>query len=374
MTIVEMSPNQIQTAETPIIWTESPFISTDPKLIFNPEFLAVMAANPGIIPHQRSEMETHGFIPRKVMRAITTTLVAEPHQVVTRKVTENSFATWFLEQFNASHRAIDLMNLGEEKYAVEVLGEARYRKLKSRSIAETRNIEPEAVTEGMIKEDTLAGIFWLGNTENIIAIRNRIRLVHTALDIVLKEQLEVMGINPSVLEIASGSARPLLQKIAEYSRQGYRDRISALLVDNSRSALKDSLKIAEALRVRVNIDTREKDFHLFKEYTKGFCYTLSEIVGLLDYLPEDEKVTLLAAVGGNLVEGGAVIFSNVTHDPDEERHPESTFREKAVNWPWMVEHTMEEMERIVQRSGFSVQASTFFTEPQGCHILVIARK
>lgn len=375
MAITEVPASRISPVETPIIWTKSPFVKTDPEIVFDPEFLEAIAARPGIVPHGRSAMEAHGFIPREVMREVTTKLSTEPHQEVTRKVTESSFATWFLEKFNASHRAIDLMNLGEEKYASEVLGESSYRDLKIRRVARTRGIDRKTVTEEMIKEDTLAGIFWLGNTENIIAIRNRIRLVHTVLDIALKEQLDVMGINPSILEIASGSARPLLQKLAEYNKQEkYSGRLTAHLTDNSHSALEDSQKIAQDLGLGSIIETHKIDLREFKKYLRGFQYTMVGDIGYQDYSDEEQTVEMGTEVSEYLPEGGYYAVSNVTHDPNVDRHPESLFREKAVNWPYMYEHTMEVMRRIIKRSGFSERDSLFFTEPQGCHIVVLARK
>lgn len=312
----------------------SPFKQTEGEIIFSDEFLERI---PPQTPYQSQIMEYHGFIPREQMKGITTMFAQGPKEEVFNMITATSRWIKYLSKFAGTHRALDLMYLGPnpEKYG---------------------------------HDDYLKGRFWLENVENCIAIRNRFRLVRSAVIESLQEQLSEPDREVRILSIASGSSRAVLEAMRKFKELGLLDRIHARMVDISAAALHDSARIAKSFGLEANVELRQSDFRQVDEYAEGYQANVIEIVGLLDYFGETRVVDILSKVREHSAEGGSIIFSNVM--PNHE----SDFIDKSVSWPPMKYRTEEDLSRIIRNSGFSSEDTIFTIEPMSIHCLVNTRE
>lgn len=206
--------------------------------------------------------------------------------------------------------------------------------------------------------------YWIG-MRNAQAVRNRLKLVIRQLSEAIENVRQGGTKAIRIASIASGSAEAFLN--AMKNAEGA--EIKATMIDISRSALRNSEKAAHkaGLRERCSFEKRNMlDFEKFPaDLLRGS--NLIEMVGLLDYLSDDQIVKLIGLIRENLEIGGFFLTGHIIKNP--ERH----FLKWVINWE-MRYRGIREFGRLLVRAGFDKEKVTIFVEPQGIHMVAVCRK
>lgn len=202
--------------------------------------------------------------------------------------------------------------------------------------------------------------YW--NSLNCQALRNRLKLIKTELRSAIS-QIDRHEGEVRIMSLACGSAEASIEIIAECKKKG--KIIQAILIDIDQDALIKAEKIAEHYGIRDQIITRKDSVYSLSEISRDFKPHIIEMLGLIDYLPQDEAIHLVRKIQGALEPQGIFLTCNIS--PNIEQH----FLTWVINWP-MIYRSPEDMAEIAVCSGFSDYRIIY--EPHKIHGLLIARK
>lgn len=181
--------------------------------------------------------------------------------------------------------------------------------------------------------------FWIG-MRNAQAVRNRGRKVRDLLlDAALKSEFTVVRI----LSLACGSARDVIDVIVMLNKRGF--KVSALLVDLNPDALEAAKQYAEECGVSDQIEVLQSDIMTVWPAAKEFSPDIIHIIGLLEYVPNDKAINLLAAVHG-VLRGGKLLTSNTVNNM------EAGFLRHVIGWN-MLYRSGWQLERLLKAAGFN---------------------
>ena len=213
-------------------------------------------------------------------------------------------------------------------------------------------------------ETSIFEYFWFYILKNPQALRNRLLLTAQELTSAIKETAKR---KPEVclMSLGSGSARAVMMALVGLN---HRIKTRVRLIDISRDALHYSRTLAEKMSVDVQIDFFRGDlWNVEKFCDENFQPDIIEMVGLLDYLPQEKAIKTIRKIYRVLTLGGWLITCNI--QPNFER----PFLTKGVGWP-MIYRTPQETAKIVIEGGFSPFGLRVVCEPLKIHGLVIAQK
>lgn len=205
----------------------------------------------------------------------------------------------------------------------------------------------------------------LFNFRNAKALRNRLRLVNQGLKQII---LDSNRIPSTIISLGSGSARDLVEIMAELRNKliGHRPRI--LLVDRSRNALRYSEEMIEEYGVS---DVAE--WILVRAKIEDFLRNTQEradivlMIGVLDYLEEKPAVEMISRIYDKLLRLDGILFtSSILHNG------ERRFLDCVLDWS-MIYRKEKEIGEIMTKSGFEKNFQIFH-EPLRIHGVAIARK
>jgi len=207
-------------------------------------------------------------------------------------------------------------------------------------------------------KETFFTNFWERNVDNAREVRSRLAITKKELHQAISIQRQI-GHNIHILSVGSGSARAVIEVLAENHKNG----VKATLLDISRSALRYSEELAKNFResletCRVNI------FQFLPETERKF--QIVEMVGLAEYIEEEALILLLENIWDVLAPGGILIFSHIA--PNKEMD----FISVIVGWI-MIYRTKEEIKRIVANTPFK-KIERCISTPLGIHHLYVLRK
>lgn len=203
-------------------------------------------------------------------------------------------------------------------------------------------------------------------TSNVIAVRNRLRLVKRELKKALRARLKH---EPSVrlLSIAAGSARAVLEAVHEEGLAHNRN-ITLVFLDKDPSALAYSKTLAKDLAVTCPIEWVEATAGTYLRSSKGKNYfDIVEMVGLLDYFPDDRAVPLFDEIYDVLTTGGTYITGNVI------AHDEKPLLSRFAGWH-VIYREPEELLALLVRSKFTLHNIEVYVEPHRIHSVSVAIK
>ena len=181
--------------------------------------------------------------------------------------------------------------------------------------------------------------FWIG-MRNAQAVRNRGRKVRELLlDAVLNSESTLVRI----LSLACGSARDVIDVIVMANDRGV--TVKALLVDINPEALKAAQEYAEARGVSGQIEVLQSDIVTVWPAAKEFAPNIVHIIGLLEYVPNDKAINLLAAVHG-VLRGGKLLTSNTVNNM------EAGFLRHVIGWN-MLYRSGWQLEQLLKAAGFN---------------------
>lgn len=229
----------------------------------------------------------------------------------------------------------------------------------------------ETIYTGPIYPDTDLLHFWsqihIGNIHNAMAARNRLRIVKNEFTGFMGGLLKDVD-KVDVLSIAAGSSRGIMEVLRELNGRGH-DHIRLRMVDINRDALADGKNLVKELDIQESVDFIRAHFLSFRRYLEtGYRPHFVEIVGLFDYLPDNNVVTLLSAIRSQLAEGGMILFSNI--DNNDEEH----FTHQVVGWRSMQYRPKDQLVSLAENAGFGTGKIRAIEEPLGIYNLIAARR
>lgn len=222
-------------------------------------------------------------------------------------------------------------------------------------------------TSGMFQK--LAHGVWF-NTNNSKAVRNRLRIVGRELTQSMKSFLD-MGSDISILSIASGSARAIVESISNLEKNKYSNKISAIFLDKNPQALEYSKNLIKdsGLGENKNLSfswengTAGSFMNKFTEPT----FDIIEMVGLLDYFDDAKAVSIFRSIRSALKNNGVFITANICDNSERK------FMTNTINWR-MVYRSAEELGNVLVSAGFKDEEIKLYYEPLKVHVIAVIMK
>ncbi len=205
-------------------------------------------------------------------------------------------------------------------------------------------------------------------TNNAKGVRNRLKKTKREIKINLLSILENKE-KVRFLSIASGSARGIIEVLNELDYE-LQSKIEVVFLDKSIHALEYSKKLVnlKGLEKRVHFswvnDTAGSYLRSLGEDKK---FDLIEMVGLLDYFPNEKVLQIFNHIFSVLHDDGVLITANI-NDNRERR-----FVTNIIDWK-MIYRSGEEMMLLLKNSGFCKKNIISYYEPLMIHSILIAKK
>lgn len=234
----------------------------------------------------------------------------------------------------------------------------------SRSVATYKALEvmytfPARRTKG---ETNATDFFWEYFLSNARAFRNRIALVKREILTAIKE-VEQRKKEVNLLSLGSGSARGVFEVL--YALKGT-PPVKAKLIDASKEAIFYSQELAHTFNIN-QIEWHQDYAQNLEKYCQNFQPDIVEMVGLLDYYPQEQAVDVVTKIYNILSPGGRLITGNVC--PNFEK----SFVDKGIGWQ-AIYRTPHELAEIMIDAGFSIEGINIVYEPFKIHALAICQK
>ena len=205
--------------------------------------------------------------------------------------------------------------------------------------------------------------FWL-EIKNAQAVRNRLKLIKHLLFKNI-EEISKNGKEIRLISIASGSAQGAIETISLAKQEGI--FVKSVFIDIDPTALEHARKLAQKLGVENQITFVNKTASIINEIGKDFKPNLIEMVGFLEYRPEEKAIKLIQSIYQVLEKEGTFLVSQISPNL------ESFFLKEVINWP-MIYRKPKEITKILSLAGFSLENCSFYWEPLKIHYIAECKK
>jgi len=209
---------------------------------------------------------------------------------------------------------------------------------------------------------------WFG-LDNPRAVRNRLKIVKREIQKELRSLFETNA-EVKLLSIAAGSARAVLESIANVIEK-YPDRhISVTFLDKNPKAADYSRGLAEELKLSKNPNIEitwvtDTIGSFMKRTTEVEKFHIVEMVGLLDYFDPEKSLQVFKSIKAKLFKDGLFVCANINDNAERK------FLTNFIGWR-MDYKTAEELVEILVKSGFSENSVTASYEPLKIHSVTCA--
>jgi len=243
---------------------------------------------------------------------------------------------------------------GGTTHALEVMYTRHNRKLFSRGLFQG-----------------IADYFWHHVISQPEALRNRLKIIGEIIKSCLIElankRVASFDKNPvRILSIAGGSARSIIKTIVDLQEKNLSYRIEVTVLDKDKSALKVGEKNSQEAGVSENFQWIHGQARDVKTLLPDKTFDIIEIVGLLDYFPDERAIHLLKVTGEVMKNDGVIVIANVMPNP------EVSFVHKT-GWPQMIYRKPDDLRNLLNSAGFTKETN-LITEPLGVHCVALACK
>lgn len=207
------------------------------------------------------------------------------------------------------------------------------------------------------------------NTDNVIGVRNRLRIVEREIARTLDMLVSEKNNRPlRMLSIAAGSSRSFVEVLSK--RSNISRPIEVTFLDKSEHALEYSKRLVHESQEVLNKNIMFQWVQgTANTYLRGLPdttkYDLVEMVGLMDYFEDEKFVQTISEIRSHLVKDGMLITGNILPN-NEER-----FLSNVIDWK-MIYRTPEGLCDLTCRAGFTNEHTCLFVEPMGVHAIVCA--
>lgn len=203
-------------------------------------------------------------------------------------------------------------------------------------------------------------------TANVLAVRNRLRLVKRELKKALIDRLERTG-SARMLSIAAGSARAIIEAVYE-TGNATNQNISLIFLDKDESALAYSQVLLRDFGVTCPVESIHTTLGTYLRNLKGKTEVdIVEMVGLLDYFDDDRAVATFDGIYDILSNHGVYITGNIIS------HEERPLLSRFAGWH-VIYREPEELLRLLVHSKFTKHNILVYVEPFRIHAVSVAGK
>jgi SAM-dependent methyltransferase len=206
---------------------------------------------------------------------------------------------------------------------------------------------------------SLVDNFWHSRIANCRSVRNRLVITKSKL---LSEITKLQLPEVRVISLACGSAQAVIEVTAEMKRRGV--VVKVVLIDIDQTALDYARLLAVKHEVSEQIQFVKGSVSRIVKISRDFQPHVVEMVGFLDYVPDDGAVRLISRIKEALLPGGVFITANITHNL------EMMFVQEVMDWD-MIYRTRKQIINILAKAGF--QEISILAEAEKIHLIAIAR-
>ena len=290
-----------------------------------------------IVYENSKNLEKHGIISRAI-RLFSVPLLNNLPASMIQKIMKKT-----------SNDAAAVVNHGGSTHALEGMYTRHHRSLFSR---------------GMLQG--FADLFWHHCIAQPKALRNRLKIVEKNLE---EEVLRVINHKSqkmiSILNVGGGSSRAIIHSIDRLYKRGVKHKIEVINIDKSQKAIDLGKEIAKNFTLQNVFKWINDDARNIRKYIAASTIDIAEMVGLLDYFPDEKGIEVVKQIHAALEDNGLLIIANIYPNS------EMPFIHKT-GWPRMHYRTPENLNNLLKKSGF--KKSTIIFEPLKCHIIATTRK
>ncbi|MBN1829793.1 MAG: class I SAM-dependent methyltransferase [Deltaproteobacteria bacterium] len=203
--------------------------------------------------------------------------------------------------------------------------------------------------------------FYIERMENRQAVTNRFKIV---VDLLAENFDRLSGESEiRLLSIASGSAQAVISAMLKKAGLNVR----ALLIDADAKAIAEAKRLANEAGLCSRFDFLHGSTKALEEAAAEFRPHIIEMVGFLDYLPDDKAASLIKRINKQLPDGGVFITCNIR------KNCEKIFLDWLLLWP-MVYRNEEKLVQVLLDGGFSPDGIRLVYEPFKIHGIAVCRK
>lgn len=195
---------------------------------------------------------------------------------------------------------------------------------------------------------------------NCQAVRNRFRIDRQEIGLIMDEMPKSAETEIRILSLACGTGQALIEAMSERRDR----RVKALFVDHDAVSLEIARNIARQHLLEDRIEFVDGNAFEVESLCQNFKPHIVEVVGLMEYLLDEEAIELVKRIRNVLVPRGFLITSNIR------KNLETRFVTWVIDWP-MVYREPIQLENVLYSGGF-VDVSMNH-EPLGIHALATAR-
>lgn len=256
--------------------------------------------------------------------------------------------------WKTSRDAKKVTETGGTTHALEVMYTRHQRKLFSKGIFRG-----------------IADYFWHHVISQPEALRNRLKIVAEVIKSCIVELANKKGTsfdeNPvCILSIAGGSARSIIRTIVDLREKDLNRPIEVVVLDKDKSALEVGEKISKETGVSENFQWIHGQARDVKTLLPNKTFDIIEIVGLLDYFPDERATRLLKVAEEVIKDNGIIVVANVIPNS------EIPFVHKT-GWPEMIYRKPDDLRNLLDNAGFTKEIN-LIVEPLGVHCIALASK
>jgi chemotaxis methyl-accepting protein methylase len=225
---------------------------------------------------------------------------------------------------------------------------------RAMEIIYNHNFPVKITVRGIVDE-----FYWHGL--NCQGLRNRYKLVKHELRKAIAKLENTKEIR--LASLACGAGQAVIEIVSEYKKKNV--IIKAILMDIDQAALDSARAIALKNGVADQIEVRQTNLSEEESVLKGFKPQIIEMLGFLDYNPQEEAIRFVKKLYEALDDKGILITCNI--------HPniEQYFIKWVINWP-MVYRKPGDLLDVAKKAGFKDYRVIY--EPLKIHGLLIADK
>lgn len=202
--------------------------------------------------------------------------------------------------------------------------------------------------------------YW--NSLNCQSLRNRRKLIKDKLrDLIIERSRG--GVVVRVLSLACGSGEVIIELLAELKKSGV--VVKTLLIDIDEEAVRKAKELAEKYEVSEWVEGERGDVRKMEDIAKRFSPDIIEMMGFIDYLNQEEAISITTLARSSLKEGGSFLTCNISPNI------EMNFLTWVIDWP-MVYRKPEQLSDVFEKAGF--KEISLFYEPLKIHGIIIGKK
>ncbi|MEA2113381.1 MAG: class I SAM-dependent methyltransferase family protein [Patescibacteria group bacterium] len=203
--------------------------------------------------------------------------------------------------------------------------------------------------------------YWIGKIENRQAVTNRLKIVVNLLTKAFAKFINEPEVR--IVSIASGSAQAVIEAMLRCPHLN----IKAILIDVDKTALKAAKTMAEKNGLGERFSFVRGTTKSLERVCREFQPHIIEMVGFLDYRPDDKAIQLIGEIKRYLPSGGIFLTCNIN------KNREKIFLDWVLLWP-MIYRNEKQFANLLLEGGFSSENINILYEPFRIHGIGVCRK